>query len=360
MFQPAAVRTLLDLRSVDRPATARVRGQEQSILSCREFAQADCSGRPCSAPAVFEVASSASTACPSTASSAVSGRDDIGLMLVGGRDPSCQETCKLEVLDEDHLEDCEDVPSILEKASTMLFQLKHAWQEEREADLEHYWRGMEELFGTHLDRAAQTGSLQTAAPLDDDLQDASAIAQRDMDEVEEHAEMALGSIEQQVEAARRLRVELERRLSEGAGQTELAPSSSDSEADERIAILRKQVSKLKSQKEDDTGFAYDSSDEDALVSLHGGPPELFALHRWMEEDLYSFHLAMGDNLLDPGREEFQHHDRGSKRGNAECSLSSATAPSEMVKQAEEQLDDMLRELDEIDRIHEDLHMLTLD
>mmetsp|Transcript_11171 Transcript_11171/g.20313 ORF Transcript_11171/g.20313 Transcript_11171/m.20313 type:complete len:386 (-) Transcript_11171:52-1209(-) len=384
MFQPAAVRTLLDLRSIDldRPATARVRGQApaaqgQSSLSCRALASADSSSRPCSAPAaIFEVASSASTACPSTASSATAvGRDDGCLSLLGSRDPSSQEPCGLAALDEEHLEDVdeEDVPAILERASTMLFQLKHAWQEEREADLDLYWRGMEEMFGMQLERHSMD-ALQAAVPhgIDEtDVQDTSVPVLTDVQQVEEEeADMVLGSIQQEMEAARRLRAELERQLPEHSSQAVIKPSASsrsgsNSEAaeDERLAILRKELIKLRSQA--DTGpKTAEAIDEDAWVAEEApaGLPDLTALHRWMEEDLHSYQLAMGDMYDQIGHSTPQdvcRREVDNKRGRVGRSPPKATTPSKMVKQAEEQLDDMLRELDEIDRIHEDLHRSTL-
>mmetsp|Transcript_56005 Transcript_56005/g.133439 ORF Transcript_56005/g.133439 Transcript_56005/m.133439 type:complete len:496 (-) Transcript_56005:39-1526(-) len=493
MFQPAGVRTLLDLRTADptRPATARVRGQifrdGQSCVESKPFTeQVEGDARPSSAPAAVELLLSApSTACPSTASSSASGR---GSSLLVSDDPfsnalslhrrhlqeeatqdvHCEE---LPVLDEGiELEDEEDVPAMLERASTVLHQLKHAWREEREADLDQYWRGMEEFFGQRLDRSPASRLIGEAAVAADDSiedcdsQDEAEVIRKELQEAEEFADAAEKLVLEQVEATRALREELERKLQhavtlESATALGTSTASAAIEEDLRLQSLRQEVQDLHVRFERGP-FAEELSDDDAplasavAIDIEGpAPPELSALHRWMEE-MQSFSMSIA-GTTSPARSPAAAGPKHASARTAEgCGSSSSTptkakSPSKemMVRMAEaralewaasrtraspkgshmegrygapcsspagsstgltagrqlqspsaakppqksslllndeaagsgarsaqqsplgspqksqshaieEQLDDILRELDEIDRIHDDLHQLT--
>lgn len=448
MFQPAGVRTLLQMRPLlpERPST-----DSAKATSRREDAENDFKDRP---------------RCP-TAPPAFGSRMDSLCELT---QPSALSTS----VDDAESEVEEDAGTLLQEASSMLQQLQNGWDEERRSEIDQLWRECEADYGMNLSREAPgaptlgslraragygaaglLGGVRSGAAAEEPSVDATASAAVPPESPEEiEADMTAEAAKRDLEKARELRRRIEAKLAASPGEALEATAAANAlkqraaqedKADaRRLARLRTEVERLRAQAQTTANVASTGSGSEvtssgeatavptstaaaamAAVDLNG--PELLALDEWMEDlrvlrsDMSAVDSEGGQRQMKAVASPMRVRNPTGLRSPRSARLSPPSSPSkkDMARVAEQramewaagqpsppragqpksgqpsprrtpktpmlstrgellasgypeagpgslnstsaverQLDDILNELDEIDRIHDDVCMLS--
>jgi len=406
MFQPAGVRTLLQMRSSAplRPPTGRtrrLRTADPSTMVGRRVGTAnpaDCRKpfRPLTAPAA-------------------SGGVDLAI-LSNQAQPLVEEGNEEEDEGEeqesgdDFAEDLQD-PSVLNaQASAEIYHLQHNWLQERQDEVGQLWEKLEQQYGfklpdSHPARQLQDFRKMSEAGLpssweeDVDLQDQAMESPQD-DGSKARADSILGQAKSDLEGAHNFRQQMEQRICRASEDAHASSSRSGSAVasivveNARMSELRKEVDLLRQRQ---YAWCEEERVEDkmqaATASEHpvsdNVPDDMSkALNQWA--DNLRLLGAIGDarassdlpsvegsgltsrtveNLPSSQRRRPAAQDVSAeaahvvapeaRRADAEdATLPSPTAVDDAAAMMERQLDELLGEMDEFDRIHGDLYKLT--
>lgn len=263
MFQPAGVRTLLDLRSsCPRAQTATLPSSQRDV---------DC--RPCTAPATFD----------------------------------CDES------------ECLDAEQVVAAASHFVRHLKEAWTEERNAEIQSLWSKLEEEYGMTVPRESlfPTESLDVICePLEPELPAGSA----------DPSDEALLSAAEELATVRRRRAEAESRLH----KQEPMPAQIPDDATDGLSALREDLARLRSKRECERQERQERPCE--LVDV----PDVSRLLQ---------------QLWDPVPKT--HSQCMSAKSPARCACSPPSSPARRKHNIGAQLDDILQDFNEIDRLFDE-------
>jgi len=311
MFQPAGVRTLLQMRSSMpiRPSTTTVLRTVQE-----EVVDATASPRPATAPAA-------------------SGLERRSPIIFRDRPTTSALCAAIEEDEEDDLSDYgADPEPLLTNASTMLYQLQNTWREERRTELGQLCRELEMAYGlkpsaglldeiltprpqcSDVSESSAAASLPGADPSDtsgaegtEPEPEAEGSGDPNAEETDNSAEAVCRAAAHQLVCIQELRRQLERRRASAAdaaesrapladdaavGEVAVAGLSGDGAEDaQRLAALRREVEELrvKATEPAQESQIHIAKCEDQIRAQHGAVleitpiSELSALDKWIQD-----------------------------------------------------------------------------
>jgi len=380
MFEPAGVRTLLHMRSSapTRPTLGRT----------RRLRTADPSALPSRRAGATSLLECRSACRPLTAPVG-----EAAALHLNGLEERSDDADEDDERDEfDDLDgDIQDPTALHDRASEAIYELQHRWLAERQSEVGRLWSQLEQEYGFSLPEDDPLRKLDDFRSGTGQVPELLARAQALEEDKEEdleartRAESLLASARGDLEVAHALRARLEAssQQQQAAGSSSSGgggPPAAAAEDDERVDELRREVARLRHQAwAGDEDRAAAEPPQHSLPAEGGAPDEamLGALQRW-ETDLRLLGAlgrqppVVGEVAAEGGHEAATGGPQrpagpaGPESGggggeeaaattmtSAEDAAGSGAADAAAAAMAR-QLDELLGELDEFDRIHDDL------
>lgn len=253
--------------------------------------------------------------------------------------------------------DAGDPAMVLAEASALAYQLQNCWPEQQKADMDAYWCELECEYGFKLPKDSWDASAPPRPISGDPLLEDHEVGQVDVEVGELNAaEEAISAAAKELESIRVRRrgleavLETETFVSPKAGN----PESAADIADSRLMSLRQEVEELQAHTVICTENASSST---AVISQHFACkqipegacllPKFVPLAVWVDDV---------QRVCDSGFDGDMQC--GSTTNEAGDSMVNPVSIKDLTSAIGTQLDDLLGELDEFDRIHDSVCHLT--